>query len=110
MDEQEALWETIVDYQKLAQSILLQREQLNRAGVSMGREKKLERLLKLERKVNRVFRLMQTSDLTDLETAFLDNIMDGHSISQVSQHLGFTRSTGSKKLRKIIDKMLSSEG
>lgn len=107
--EAEEIRVTILDYQKLIKSILLLREQIERAGVSMDRERKVERLIKLERKMERLFRLISAADLTDLEWSFLDNLMDGLNISEVCRHFEIARQTGYAMLMRIIDKMLDSE-
>ena len=116
MLNREEIQETILNYHTFENEIkrlikLLNTSNNSRLPIdsSVLFKQRSDRLQKLERKVNGLMDLLETTDLTDFEFAFIDNLMDGTTITKVSKHLGIARQTSYYLLLQIADKMLAKQ-
>lgn len=113
MLNREEIQDTILNFQEIEKEIKRLRNQLNMTNhlpdsASIVFKTRSHQLQRLERKVYALMELLETTELTDFEFAFIDNLMDGASITKVSRHLGIARKTSYSLLPKIVDKMLAS--
>lgn len=72
------------------------------------RERQFKRLEKLEEKLNFVETLLNNADLTDKEWTFIDLLLSGESISKAIKIFNLTRSSGSRLLNSIVNRMLKA--